>query len=244
MRSTFWCSAAVLVLASCGGGTHDPFSYNRSAPLAPSRSSVVARAAWGSIRAFTFAGAAGTRVPAYLVVPRGRRNLPGALYLHGSGGTRYDLVGEAALLAERGAVTMTITYPGDAATYRPLVVDARRALDVLASRSDVDASRLGVVGFSLGAQIAAIVAGDDHRVRAADIVAGRGNGVTLYWIRRATGRLLFQAGTHDEVVPHAQLLALMRAAPGRPRVRWYSAGHELTHPIDADMTAWMAHVLR
>ena len=245
MRWLFSCSA-ILLLAACGGrsATTDPFAYDRAAPLAPSRATVFARSPWGTIRAFTFAGVDGTRVPAYIVVPRTRTRKPGVLLLHGSGGTRYDLIGEAALVAERGAVALTISYPSDAPTFRPLVVDARRALDLLAARDDVDPSRLGVVGFSLGAQLAAILAGDDPRVKAADVIAGRGTDVTLYWIRRAKrARLFFQAGTHDQVVPHEQLLALMDAAPGKPQIAWYSAGHELTPAIDRGLTGWVIHTL-
>ena len=60
------------------------------------------------------------------------------LFLHGSGGNREDLLLPAAQLASRGFVTMTISQPNDAPTFRPLVVNARRALDLLAARRDVD----------------------------------------------------------------------------------------------------------
>jgi dienelactone hydrolase len=243
MRCLCWCSA-VLLLAACGGARRrDPFAYDRAAPLAPSAARVLAHGSWATIRGFTFAGIGGSRVPAYLVVPRAPARFPGVLFLHGSGGTRLDLILEAARLARRGVVAMTISYPNDAQTYRPLVVDARRALDLLAARHDVDARRLGVVGFSLGAQIAAIVAGDDARAKAVDVIGGRGNDVTLHWIRRAKAHLLFQAGLHDQVIPHAQLFALMSAAPDHPAIRWYDTGHDLTPQIDADLVAWMAHTL-
>jgi cephalosporin-C deacetylase-like acetyl esterase len=140
-------------------------------------------------------------------------------------------------------VTMTITYPSDTPTYRPIVVDARRALDLLSARADVDASRLGVVGFSLGAQIAAILAGDDARPRAVDVIGGRGNDVTRFWIRRAKAQLLFQAGLRDQVVPHGALFALMAAAPGTPEIRWYDTGHDVSPQIEADLDAFMAHTL-
>ncbi|HTO82806.1 MAG TPA: dienelactone hydrolase family protein, partial [Methylomirabilota bacterium] len=84
--------------------------------------------------------------------------------------------------------------------------------------------KVGVVGFSLGGQIAAILAGADPRPVAVGVIAGRGTDVALYWIRRSHARLYFQAGTEDEVVPHAQLLALMHAAPGTPKVTWYTIG--------------------
>ena len=244
MRSLFWCSAAFLV-AGCGAARHapDPFAYARSAPFAIRQEGVVATSSWGAIRALSFAGAGGARVEAYVVAPRAPGRYPAALYLHGSGGTRFDLVGEAAVLARRGAVTMTITYPSDTATYRPIVVDARRALDLLDARADVDPKRIGVFGFSLGGQIAAILAGDDPRPVSVGIAGGRGTDVTLYWIRRAHARLFFQAGEHDPVVPHDQLLALMHAAPGHPRVRWYPIGHELTPALDRDEADFQASAL-
>ena len=97
-----------------------------------------------------------------------------------------------------------------------------------------------MVGFSLGAQTAAILVGDDHRPKAAGIIGGRGTDVARYWIRRSRADLFFQAGTRDAVVPHAQLLALERAAPGRPRVRWYDAGHVVDAAIRRDQLAWQA----
>ncbi len=246
MRFLCWCSAA-LVLASCGGAHRaaapDPFAYDASAPLAFSDDGVYAASLWATIRNISFAGAAGSRVHAYIVVPRTPGRHPAVLFLHGSGGDRRDLIVDAALLAKRGAVTMTISQPNDVPTYRPLVVNARRALDLLVARSDVDSKRLGVVGFSLGAQTAAILAGDDSRPRAVGMIGGRGTAAARYWVRRAGAHLFFQAGTRDEVVPHSALLALERAAPDRPRVRWYDAGHVVDTAISRDQRAWQAEEL-
>jgi dienelactone hydrolase len=219
---------------------HDPFADNSAVPLAVADHGVYAASSWATIRAISSAGADGARVDAYLVVPHTAGRHPGVLFLHGSGGDRRDLILEAALLARRGAVAMTISQPNDALTYRPLVVNARRALDTLAARSDVDSKRLGVVGFSLGAQTAAILVGDDHRLTAAGIIGGRGTAPARYWIRRSRADLFFQAGTRDPVVPHAQLLALERAAPGHPRVRWYDDGHVVDAAIRQDQLSWQA----
>jgi len=104
----------------------------------------------------------------------------------------------------------------------------------------VDSHRLGLVGFSLGAQTAAILAGDERRASAGGIVAGRGSQTTLYWIRRTHARLFFQAGSHDDQVPHAQLVALIRAAPGHPRVRWYDTKHGMSRVSFDDMVDWQA----
>ena len=243
MRFLCWCSAA-LVLASCGGAKHsatrDPFADNAAAPLAVVDAGVYASSRSATIRNISFAGAGSSRVQAYLVVPRSGGRHPAVLFLHGSGGSRRDLIFEAALLAQRGAVTMTISQPNEAPTYRPLVVNARRALDTLVARSDVDPKRIGVVGFSLGGQTAAILVGDDHRPKAAGIIGGRGTDVARYWIGRTHAHLFFQAGTRDAVVPHAQLVALERAAPGHPRVRWYDTGHVVDGPIRRDLLSWQA----
>ena len=242
-RSLFWCSA-VLLLASCGGAkaTHDPFSY-AARPLAVHDDGVAMSSALVAVHTLSFAGANGARVNAFLIVPRAPGRHAAVLFLHGSGGTREDLLVPAAQLATRGAVTMTISQPNDAATYRPLVVNARRALDVLVARGDVDPRRLGLVGFSLGAQTAAILAGDEPRLKAIGIVAGRGSATPLYWIHRTHADLYFQAGTHDERVPHRQLVALIRAAPGHPRVTWYATGHGMNRRSFADQVAWQAREL-
>jgi len=138
---------------------------------------------------------------------------------------------------------MAISQPNDAATFRPLVVNARRALDLLLSRADVDPKRLGVVGYSLGAQTAAILAGDEPRLKAVGIVAGRGSRIPLYWIARTHEQLYFQAGTLDQVVPQQQLAALIRAAPGHPRVSWYPLDHGMSVESFDDQVAWQARVL-
>jgi dienelactone hydrolase len=244
-RSLFWCSA-VLALAACGAGahgSHDPFSY-AALPLAARDDGVVMSSRIVSVHALSFAGANGARVYAFLVVPRARARHPAVLFLHGSGGTREDLLLPAAQLGIRGAVTMTISQPNDAQTFRPLVVNARRALDLLAARPDVDRSRFGLVGFSLGAQTAAILAGDEPRLKAVGIVAGRGSEAPRYWIARSHAHLYFQDGRHDELVPRRQLLALIAAAPGHPRVTWYDTGHGMSRRSFDDMVRWQAAELR
>jgi dienelactone hydrolase len=239
MRCLFWCSAALL-LAACGSSAQrDPFAYDTSRPLVVRDGGVAMSNAAVSLHILTFAGATG-RVNAFLVVPKSKLAHPAVLLLHGSGGNREDLLLPAVELAQRGVVTMTISQPNDAQTFRPLVVNARRALDVLVARRDVDAHRLGVVGYSLGAQTAAILAGDDSRLKAVGIIAGRGSGTPLHWIRKAHADLFFQAGTHDERVPHAQLQALIDAAPGHPRVRWYDAKHGMSRRSFADQVQWQA----
>jgi dienelactone hydrolase len=244
MRSACSCSAAVLLLVVAGCGGHaraDPYAYDRSRPLAVTDAGVALSGPKMTVHVLSYAAVG--RVRAFLVLPRTSGRHAAVLLLHGSGGTREDLLLVAAELAARDIVAMTISQPNDAQDYRPLVVNARRALDVLAARRDVDAGRLGLVGFSLGAQTAAILAGDDRRLRAVGLISGRGNAVPDRWIRKTHAHLFFQSGTHDEVVPHAQLVELVDAAPGHPRVRWYDAGHGMTRRAFDDQVAWQAEEL-
>jgi dienelactone hydrolase len=222
--------------------TPDPYAY-APRPLAVHDDGAVMASKAVSVHTLSFAGANGSRIGAVLVVPRATGRHAAVLFLHGSGGSRQSLLVPAAELANRGAVTMTISQPNDAATFRPLVVNARRALDLLSARADVDPKRLGVVGYSLGAQTAAILAGDEPRLKAVGIVAGRGSRVPLYWIARTHAQLYFQAGTLDQVVPQQQLVRLIRAAPGHPRVSWYPLDHGMSVESFDDQVAWQARVL-
>jgi dienelactone hydrolase len=243
MRSRYWCSAGLLLLAGCGGShAADPFAYDHGRPLATHDNGVALSGPKASVHVVSYDGVG--RVNAFVLLPRTAGRHAAVLFLHGSGGSRNDLLLPAAELAERGVVTMTISQPNDAATFRPLVVNARRALDLLAARRDVDPKRLGLVGYSLGAQTAAILAGDEPRLKAIGIVAGRGGPVPVYWIRKTHADLFFQAGTKDEVVPHGQLVALIRAAPDHPRVRWYPTGHGMSRRSFDDQIAWQVQELR
>jgi dienelactone hydrolase len=250
MRSPCWCSAlavAALALAGCGGGSSHraaSYSYDTAAPLHVRVGARVAGSASVAVHDASFLGANGTRVRAFVAEPSsGGRRHEGVLLLHGSGGTRLDLLLPAAELAQRGVVAMTISSPNDAPTYRPLVVDARRALDVLQRRL-ARPRRLGVVGYSLGAQTAAIVAGVDPRPVAFAIVAGRGTPRARQFVARTHARLLFVGGTNDERVPEAQLVALARAAPGDQSVRWYPTTHAMSVQVFDDVVQWEARELR
>jgi dienelactone hydrolase len=246
MRSRFWPSVAlVLLVAACGGGKPrpGPYDYDAAAPLAFRDAGIVNDDFPVQIHDVSYAGE-GHRVPAYLLLPPKRRGRhPAVVYLHGSGGTRLDLVTFAARLSLRGAITMSLDVP-QSDSYRPMVVDVRRAIDVLAERSDVDPRRIGIVGYSLGAQLAALVAGVDSRPVAVGIVAGRGTPETKEAIASARADLFFQAGVEDQVVPPAQLEALVDAAPERRRkVKWYPTGHGMSAAAFDEQNAWQAREL-
>lgn len=287
--------AVVLVAAGCGGSSRhaarppappaDPYAYDASAPLDVRDAGRVNAPPYPiAVRDVSYA-VPGGRVQAYLALPPGRGRVPAVLWLHGSGEGRSHFLLPAVWFAGRRAVGMTITLPSSLAPagtagltpaqtlartrriFAADVVAVRRALDLLQRNPRVDGSRLGLVGWSLGARVGAVTAGADHRPRAVVLMSGGAAPVSVYaaqapaalrpsvrrvltvvdplhWIAKAQpGTILLQNGTRDEVVPRAALLALAGAAPKGTRVIWYPAGHELNAQAFRDQFAFLVRRL-
>ena len=56
----------------------------------------------------------------------------------------------------------------------------------------------------------------------------------------APSALFLQDGRRDEVVPHAALTTLARAASEPKRLRWYDAGHALDARAYRDQLTWLS----
>jgi dienelactone hydrolase len=224
----------------------------------------------------------GGRVKGYLALPPGRRRVPAVIFLHGSGESRERFLLPAVWVAGRRAVGMTLTLPSSHAGAQPSgltpaqslarvrrifaadVIAVRRAVDLLATLPQVDRRRIGLVGWSLGARVAAVTAGAEPRIRSTVLMSGGSLPVSAYaaqapaalrarvrrslaqidplrWIARARpGSVLLQDGRRDQVVPRRALLDLARAAPRGSTVRWYQAGHELNARAYLDQVAFLA----
>ena len=198
---------------------------------------------------------------AYLVVPPGKGSFPALIWAHGSGGSRTDLLLAATWLAARRAVGFVVDDPFERdptlltapdarqrAAVVQEVVDLRRSVDVLSSLPYVDPKRIGFAGLSLGARVGALLAGAEPRIRAFDFQSGRGASFgpgldELTWIKRSDARFYLQAGLRDVYVPHAELVALIRAAPQPKKVSWYDAGHVPSAAEVSDQLRWLAHEL-
>lgn len=128
--------------------------------------------------------------------------LPAIICLPGTSGTRQHLVdpvlqlsqfprtGWARALAAEGYVTISLDYRGSQARDQNIYTDAvraqleggsymgqlvhevMRAVDYLQTRPDVDRTRIGVTGFSLGGAMAWYTAAVDHRLTVAVPVCG------------------------------------------------------------------------
>lgn len=275
--------ACATFLAGCGGGdnspTDDVLAYDDGAPLNLERGKATERD--GVVVQDVSYASGDDRIEGYLVSPSSTtERLPAVVFLHGAGGDREEQLGTAVKLARRGAIALTITTPSGAkspppgATGEELVrwqggtvaadvIAGRRGLDLLAGDDRIDRDRLGLVGWSMGGRLAALVAGVDERVRATVLVSTGAAPVEAYVqsapaelqkvvrevlepidpltrIDDAQGAVLIQAGRSDAIVPRTALEAVVEAAPQGTKVEWYPAGHALNAQAEADRIDWLA----
>lgn len=124
-------------------------------PLAERPGAVVADCGFDNVE--------GLPVDAYLVSPKDTQPRAGVIFQHSTGG-RAAFLAEAIRVAQAGGVALTlpVTYQpsGDqVAMIRQSILAIRRAADILLRQTD----RLGCVGHSAGAMMAATVSGLDDR---------------------------------------------------------------------------------
>jgi dienelactone hydrolase len=159
------------------------FDYDQRAPHDVKEHSIEEREG-AKVYDISYASPQGGRVTAYLVAPATKGRHAGIIFAHPGGGSRKSFLPEALLLAKAGALSLLIDDPSarpaawrrrmfvftepenDRATYIQAIIDLRRGVDLLAARPDVDAKRIGFVGFSFGADLGGILAGLERRIKA------------------------------------------------------------------------------
>lgn len=252
------------------------FAYDANAPL-----DVIERgsALDGSltVRDIDFATPKGGRARAFLIAPQTSARIPAMVFVAGSNQRREDIRPEAIGVAHRGVIALVLEQSQIAAA-RPqiwtfsaqdrveavqTVIDARRAIDVLAARTDVDPARIGYYGFSYGAWLGAITAAVDKRVSL--VVLRSGGPQILAEIARASSRtltpeytalmatvdqmsyapsittpVLVQNGSRDTTYTAEQMRAWQDRTGGAKTVKIYDAGHTLDATANADALAWIA----
>ena len=130
----------------------------------------------------------GGRVPGYLVVPSEKGPFPAIVYMHWGQGNKGEFLSEAVERARSGAIGIMIDAPywrpdvpppakgkeaeSERDGYIQMVVDLRRAVDVLVARKDVDPDRIGYVGHSLGATWGAPLAAAEKRIKVFILMGG------------------------------------------------------------------------
>ena len=161
------------------------FDYDHNAPVRVEQVSTEQRGKI-TVEDITYSGAAGGRVPAYLVIPAGKGPFAAVLWGHwmmpGSASmNRTEFLDEAVALAPGGVVSLLIDSPMVRPGYKPQgdlkdsqqdVIDLRRGLDLLLTRKDVDLKRVAYVGHSFHAGNGAILAGIEPRLTTLVLMAG------------------------------------------------------------------------
>lgn len=215
------------------------------------------------------------RVPAIWLVPAAGTPAPAALLLHGFSSSK-DRMAQAmgrALLA-RGVASLALDLPfhGErqgadreipknplalVGAWRTAVAESRAATAWLAAQQAVDATRIGVVGYSLGGFLALMTAAEEERLRVVALAAAgdlpdrtpyaalvRGLVDPLRAARRLDGRpLLLVNGRRDTTTRPAQAERLFAAAAKPKTMKWYDGGH-WPPPAAIDGAAdWMAEQL-
>lgn len=112
------------------------------------------------------------RIPAYLRRPPGVAQPPVVLFLSGLDSTKEEHATFERFFLRRGLATLTLDGPGQGETWYQMKmrvdfeVTATAAIDYLLGRDDVDGTRVGVCGVSLGGYLAPRCAAFEPRLRA------------------------------------------------------------------------------
>jgi dienelactone hydrolase len=144
----------------------------------------------GVIHDITYVSPSGGRVSAYQIVPTGKGPFAGVVFGHWGNGTRGEFIPEAKTYACAGVISVLPDYSWerprpwhseiddfahpdlDRKTRIATVIEMRRAIDLLLSRTDVDPNRVAYIGHSFGAQWGAILTAVDRRLKASVLMAG------------------------------------------------------------------------
>ncbi len=221
------------------------------------------------------------RVTALLSLPEsGVKPYPLAIIQHGIGDkkdTDYMMLGDS-ILSSKGFAVFRIDFAmhgerikkkykfkGVDYTLRDAikqtVFDLRCGLDYLETRSDIDTSKTGYVGISLGGVAGTVFCGVDDRVEVAVIciaggglramsgVDGFGDEITsmmapiepLNFVGKISPRpLLFINAEDDEVIPKPMAMLLHSKADEPKEIIWYKSKHHV-NPYDAfnDSAVWL-----
>ncbi len=180
---------AVLVPTLAAASAHDPFDYDKSKPL-NYREGSAQTVAESKVVEISYDSPMIGRVPGYLVSPARPREqkLAGIVFMHWGQGNKSEFLSEALEMSKRGAVSIMIDAPflrPDAPAVQPLVeavkerdlyvqlvVDLRRAVDVLEVQKDVDSKRIGYVGHSLGATWGGALVACENRLKVFVLMGG------------------------------------------------------------------------
>lgn len=252
------------------------FDYDQTTALDIREANVVDKDDY-QIHDISYESPKGGWVPAYLVMPTGEGPFAAIIFLHPGGGDRGYFLDEAKKLAKRGAISLLIddnfSAKGQVADHDRIIriiVDVRRAVDLLTARSDVDPRRIGFVGHSYGANLGGVLAGVEHRIAAYVLMSGNARlsqdliglfNMTsqqeaqyiqfmaqldgIHFIGHAApAALFFQNARHDALNVEQDVRDFHQAASEPKTVKWYDAYHRLNTEAEQDRAEWLIQQLK
>jgi dienelactone hydrolase len=142
-----------------------------------------------SVIEVTYASPQGGRVPATLMVPQGTGPFAGLVMQRSMElefGMRYAHYGAVVIYVDPPSFRPQDTGPRGILTFTEqdreeqiqLIIDLRRAIDLLMARPDVDPERIAYLGVSYGGTMGGLLAGIEKRLQAYVLVVGDGGLVT------------------------------------------------------------------
>jgi uncharacterized protein len=215
-------------------------------------------------------------VPAALAIPDRATPAPAALLLHGYTSHKEQMLNSAGrALLDRGVASLAIDLPlhGERQSrldeeslrnplslvrrWRAALDECRASLAFLAARPELDADRLALVGYSLGAYLGVTVAAREPSVRAVVLAAGgdlpantpfasvvRTVADPVRAVRKIAGRpLLMVHGRSDRTVTPDQAKRLYAAAGEPKTLLWYDGGHYMPAAMVERAGEWVAERL-
>jgi len=240
------------------------FAYDRNASLNMKQISAKVRDGV-TVHDITYTGSNGDTVPAYLVIPKGAGKFAGIIWGHwmmqgAANSNRSEFLEEAVALAHAGVVSLLVDAPPNRPDFKPpagpetlaqQIVDIRRGVDLLLSRSHIDARRIAYVGHSFDAAIGAALDATDKRFTTFVFMSGPQNlDKQVRWTNPATyansfgpAPALFQYGLHDELIPLAHAKDYVAMVSGPKTVEFYDAGHALNGKAQADRDSFLKKAL-
>ena len=229
----------------------------------------------------TFTGVYGKPVEGIFMRPKADGKYPCVLLPHGLTNNKeiaIKMFGNA--LVAKGMAVLALDAPGHGHNEPPnksywnkqvitLAVhegdrNYRRALDYLATRPDVDMTRIGLVGYSMGSIMGSILGSVDSRVEAFAFCVGGDPFLPIahvtpddkdrlaimevspsLYIHHIPSKpiIMFNGLTDVVVVPPAAKL-LQASAPQPNQVVWYNGGHDVPDAIRTRAVEWMTKQLK
>lgn len=133
------------------------------------------------------------------------------------------------------------------------VIEYRRAIDYLASRSEIDTSKIGIIGYSMGGMMAFNLTAVDRRIKVAvasvtPILKERHSAMAVhnfasYVTNQPFLMLMGNADERNYTKEEAQQLHDMIISKTK-RLVFYESGHQLPGAWTATATEWMKEYLR